>query len=131
MMKKKTKMMTGALALSLVTGAGAYSYTAHAANSNSSANVEDAVSKALEKENGTPVSFETDKEKGKVVYEVGLQGKENESELTIQAGSGEVISVEKEVLEKDDVVSAPKIDLTGGQNCRGKRQRNVIGNRIG
>ncbi|MDN4525736.1 PepSY domain-containing protein [Fictibacillus fluitans] len=111
MMKKKTKMMTGALALSLVTGAGAYSYTAHAANSNSSVDEEEAVSKALENESGTPVSFETDKENGKEFYEVSLQGKENESEVTIQTDTGKVVSVEKEALEKDDAVSSPKIDL--------------------
>ncbi|SDM99214.1 Uncharacterized membrane protein YkoI [Fictibacillus solisalsi] len=125
-MKKKTKMMTGALALSLVTGGGAYSYTAHAANSNSGANVEDAVFKALEKGSGTPVSFEIDKEKGKEFYEVSLQGKENESELTIQADSGEVVSVEKEALEKDDVVSPPKIDLTEAANIAKEKGKGTL-----
>lgn len=110
-MKKKNKIISGVMAVTLAAGVGAYSYTAHAANPKTKITMETAVQSAVEKEAGTPSGVELDKERGAYVYEVEIQGKTKETEVKIDADSGKIINVKKEKLESEMSGIQPKISI--------------------
>ncbi|WP_026676294.1 PepSY domain-containing protein [Fictibacillus gelatini] len=71
-------------------------------NARAKISIDQAAANALTKENGTVTDIELDKKRGKLVYEINIQGKSKDYEVKIDATSGSVLSVKAETPDHED-----------------------------